>query len=94
MDLTTEITLLIDKLVEKKPPQLDSVQLFIDQHLVPDSTTQVTLGITHRTYLQFCSDHGYVSVPMRWFPDRLREKGLEVTHGSRCKFYVRKHKLV
>lgn len=95
MDLTTEITSLLDQLVEQKQPeQIDSVQLFINQHLVPNIKGKATLGDTHRAYLKFCADNGYNALPMYYFPSKLREKGFTVTNGRGNKHWVRDHFLV
>jgi hypothetical protein len=84
----------IDNLINLEPePVVDSVQVFIDDCLVP-SKGCVALGIVHRAHLAYCANNNLVPVPMCFFGPKLRDKGFLVTIGRGNKFWVRGHSLI
>jgi len=94
MNLNKQINELVDTLNDNKSTEdIDTVQIFLDECLVPCDEMRELLGPVHRNYLSFCSHRGYVALPMRWFPDALRDKGLTVKVGRANRFYVHKHYL-
>lgn len=90
--LKKQINSLVDNIVDDKI-DIDSVQLFIDECLVPCPEQKELLGVVHRAYLSYCSHRGYIATPMCYFPGKLRTIGLDVTIGRGSKYYVRGHYL-
>lgn len=91
-----QINKLLDTLVdptEQQPEQeqtiIDSVALFIQDHLVDCEVDRVPVGEFHRAYLTFCSYRNYAAVPLSKIANALRDKGYLVTPGRYSRHYIR-----
>ena len=95
MDLDLQLDTLLEHIQESLSSlDTDTVQEFIDKHVIYSDDNYLSVGDFHRTYARFCTQYGYKPFPLSQLAPKLRKCGLTVTSGRGSRFYVRNVNIV